>query len=122
MNPFLEPLFVQIDTSRHERRRRKRLFLSFPIEISGIDRDGRQFLERTKTEDISESGCRLQTKIPLETGTIVTIKLIAPPAVRSPEEIPVKFEIVWVAPENEGWTLGVRKVHQDKMWRVTFPE
>ena len=121
MEIYVKPLIVQIDPSEHERRRRKRLFLSFPIEISGIDKHGRKFVERTKTEDISEAGCRMNVKSPLRSGDFVDIKLVPPPAVRAEDGNSMRFQIVWVQPVDEGWTIGVQKVDKDKMWKVTFP-
>ena len=39
-----------------DRRKGKRVCLTFPIEVSGFDRSGRLFSERTVTQDISEAG------------------------------------------------------------------
>ena len=55
-----------------DRRKGKRLFLNYSVEIKGFDRAGRLFAARVKTEDISESGCRIQTPLHLEPGDVIT--------------------------------------------------
>lgn len=104
-----------------DRRKAKRLFLYFPIEISGVDREGQPFLERTKTEDISEIGCRLDTKTQVRCGDVMEIKLMAPPGTLFPEEAPHQFEVMWVKPTKAGWSVGARKIQDGKIWKVTFP-
>jgi len=121
METYIKPLVLEIATSPYERRRRKRLFLSFPVEISGVDKHGRKFMERTKTEDISDAGCRMHIKSPLRSGDFVDIQLVPPPAVRSADGNSMRFQIVWVQPENGGWAIGAKKVDKEKMWKVTFP-
>ena len=41
-----------------DRRKAKRLFLNFSVEISGVDEKGQPFTDRTKTDDISATGCQ----------------------------------------------------------------
>lgn len=78
-------------------------------------------MERTKTEDISETGCRLDTKVPVKCGDIVEIKLMAPPGTHLPEETPHQFEIMWVQPTKAGRSIGARKIRDGEIWKVTFP-
>ena len=104
-----------------DRRKAQRLFLFFPIVISGVDRNGRPFIERTKTDDISESGCRLVTSVPLNCGDLIDIKLKLPPGASFPEESPQQFEVMWVHPIKSGWTIGARNIHGKQVWKVSFP-
>jgi hypothetical protein len=104
-----------------DRRKAKRLFLFFPIEISGVDQDGRAFQEHTKTDDISDTGCRLVTSVRLNCGDRINIRLTPPPGTRFPEESPVQFEVMWIHPINSGWSIGVRNIHGGKIWKVSFP-
>jgi hypothetical protein len=104
-----------------DRRKGKRLFLNYSIEIRGFDRAGRLFAAHVRTEDISESGCRLRTPLRLEHGDVITVKLNVPPGSGLPEEQPRLFEIVWVNRDENGCTAGARKLQDGKLWRVTFP-
>lgn len=104
-----------------DRRKAKRLFLNFSVEISGVDRKGHRFVERTKTEDISDRGCRLFTTVPLTCGDLINIRLLIPEGTTLPEESAQQFEIMWVAPARTGWSIGARKVLGGKIWKVSFP-
>lgn len=103
-----------------DRRKGKRLSLNFPVEVSGFDRTGRMFCERTTTLDISEAGCRFQLQTPLEREDVVAIKLLSPRSNRHAAK-PTLFRIIWVAREAEGWAVGALKLQQDNPWHVTFP-
>jgi hypothetical protein len=104
-----------------DRRKAKRLFLFFPVEISGVDQNGQAFNEHTKTDDISDTGCRLVTSARLNCGDRIKIKLTPPPGTRLPEESPQEFEVMWVHPIKSGWSIGVRNIHGGKIWKVSFP-
>ena len=104
-----------------DRRKAKRLFLNFSVEISGVDEKGQPFTDRTKTDDISATGCRLVTAIPLKCGDLVDIRLTAPEGSRLPPEIAQQFEIMWVHPVKSGWSVGARKMQDGKIWKVSFP-
>jgi hypothetical protein len=104
-----------------DRRSGKRLRLNFSIEITGFDRSGRLFTERTRTEDISEIGCRFDLLTPVERGNVVAIKLLPPGKATLPEEKSLLFEIIWTVARTIGWTVGTRKLQGDKIWKVTFP-
>ena len=107
--------------STFDRRKAKRLFLNFPVEVSGKDRNGQPVVEKTKTDDISDQGCRLVTTIPVKRGDVVDIRPTNPPGESLPEESAQQFEIMWVHATNSGWSVGARKVHDGKIWKVSFP-
>ncbi len=107
---------------QQERRKGKRVPLTFPIEISGFDRTARLFSERTKTTDISEVGCRfLAKKTRLAPGDVVAIKLLSRGDEQSSASKPLLFQIIWVQRELEGWTVGALKLQPENIWHVTFP-
>jgi hypothetical protein len=110
-----------LNQASSDRRRGKRLFLNFSVEIAGFDEKGRSFVERTKTEDISEFGCRLNTSFHMKCGDQVQIKLIAPQGAKFPEEPAQQFEVMRVDKEKSGWSIGARKSTNEKLWKVTFP-
>jgi hypothetical protein len=105
----------------HDRRKGKRLFLNFSIEITGFDLKGNPFVERTRTEEISESGCCLSTRVPLKCGDLLDIKLASPGGEMSPEESAHQCEVLWVTEGKTGWSVGVRTLQREKIWKVSFP-
>jgi hypothetical protein len=111
-------LAIQVAT---DRRSGKRLRLNFSIEVTGLDRTGRFFTERTKTGDISKTGCRFDLRTPVKRGDVVAIKLLPPRKAKLPEERPLLFEIVWAVSRKTGWTVGTRKLQDDNIWKVIFP-
>ncbi len=104
-----------------ERRRGKRLNLAFSIQIKGLDRAGQAFEETSHTTDISESGCRFKTALPLERGDIVAIQLIQPGGTGLSEAEPQLFEIMWIARDTTGRTVGAQKREGKTLWAVSFP-
>jgi len=104
-----------------DRRSGKRVQLVFPIEVSGFDRTGRLFSEKTKTLDISETGCRFLLKTPLVGGDVIAIRSItktdSSPAVRKA----VLFQVMWASREENAWAVGALKLQAEKIWRVAFP-
>jgi len=110
-----------VDEISVDRRSGKRIRLNFSIEITGFDRTGRLFTERTRTQDISEIGCRFDLLTPVERGNVIAIKLLPPGEAALPEEKPLLFEIIWTVTRAIGWTVGARKLQDDKIWKVTFP-
>lgn len=106
---------------REERRKGKRVPLTFPIEVCGFDRAARMFSERTRTTDISEVGCRFRMKAELARGDVVAIKLVSRGNNHDSECKALLFRISWVRQDPDGWTVGALKLQQEKIWHVTFP-
>jgi len=104
-----------------DRRREKRIPLVFPIEVSGFDRNGRFFSERTITADVSEGGCRFQLKTEVERGSVVAIKLVSRHTNRLQPERPLLFKVSRVVEESNGWTLGAAKLQPESLWCIAFP-
>ena len=106
-----------------DRRKGKRLTLGFTIEVSGATRENRPFAERTRTSDVSESGCRFITDLPLVRGDIVSIRVVLPDGVGLfLEETACPFEIMWAEQSGKRWNVGARKLVASKPWKaITFP-
>ena len=104
-----------------DRRREKRIPLVFPIEVSGFDRRGRFFSERTVTADVSESGCRFQLETEVERGAVVAIKRVSRQANRLQPERPLLFKVARVTEESSGWILGASKLQPESLWCIAFP-
>jgi hypothetical protein len=104
-----------------DRRREKRIPLAFPVEVSGFDKRGRFFSERTVTVDVSESGCRFQLKTEVERGAVVAIKLVSRHTGQPQPDRPLLFKVARVAQESSGWTLGAAKIQPESLWCVACP-
>ncbi len=111
---------LSVEASR-DRRREKRIPLVFPIEVSGFDRYGRFFSERTVTADVSESGCRFPLKTEVERGAVVAIKLVSRHTNRTQPDRPLLFKVARVVEESKGWTLGAAKLQPESLWCIAFP-
>jgi hypothetical protein len=103
------------------KRREDRLSVSIPVEITGIDRVGHLFTERTLVENVTEVGCRFNTQTQLQCGEIVAVKPLEPGEKSMTREQLQLFEIVWVAHHKAGCTVGARKLEGEKLANVKFP-
>jgi hypothetical protein len=103
------------------RRKSKRVTISFPIEVSGFDEAGRMFRERAVTNDVSEHGCRFDLMRELKGGEVVAIQLGSRSGQRSDKSRPLLFEVAWVNPSVHGWTVGALKLQPDNLWHLVFP-
>lgn len=104
-----------------DRRKGRRAQLVFPIEVSGIDRTGRIFCQRTYTNNVSEKGCSFHLSQSLQRGDIVAIKLLYGPDPQSPKNKPLLFQICWIAQESHGWMAGALKLQPENFWPAVFP-
>ena len=103
------------------KRREDRLVVSIPVEITGIDRVGHLFTERTLVENVTEIGCRFNTQKQLQCGEIVAVKPLEPGKKSMTQEQLQLFEIVWAAHHKAGCTVGARKLQGQKLANVKFP-
>jgi hypothetical protein len=105
-----------------ERRRGKRVFLRFPVEVSGTNREGKPFSESTFTTDISATGCRVELNAIVESGDTVGIKLVGKFDPNPAASKPQMFQIAWRKRTDNIWTVGARKLTEGKFWHVEFPD
>ena len=103
------------------KRREDRLPVSIPVEITGIDRVGHLFTERTLVEDVTEIGCRFNTRTQMQCGEIVAVKPLEPGKKSMTREELQLFEIVWAAHHQAGCTVGARKLQGEKLANAKFP-
>lgn len=69
---------VQSAKEAAERRRSPRLRLQVPLFVRGIDAFGHEFLDLTKTLDISSTGARLACLRTLRNNELVSLTIPAP--------------------------------------------
>ena len=113
------------DLPRHsnlDRRREPRLSISFPIEVSGFDRNGKFFSERTTTDDISDHGCRFQLQAELDPTTVVAVKVLRPDGPLSEPTKLILYQIARVQKGADGSMIGAAKLQSENIWCVTFPD
>lgn len=107
-----------IDTLQ-DRRRDERRAVSLPIEVTGFANDGRFFAERTVTTGVSESGCSFQLRRGLERGGIVAIRLLPDGQIRTSENEPFLYQVVYSTRDKLGWTIGTAKLREKSIWSAT---
>ena len=73
-----------------ERRRSQRIHLQIPLFVRGVDAVGTEFLDLTKTLDISATGAYLATSRRMRTDQVLSLTIPAPPSPSSmfPAETP----------------------------------
>jgi hypothetical protein len=104
-----------------DRRREKRVNLTFSIAISTFSRNADLITERTRTLDISEYGCRFATNLPLERGNVVAITLLGPDEKTIAQEKLGRFEVMWTTEQPNVRIVGARQTEGDSLWDVSFP-
>jgi c-di-GMP-binding flagellar brake protein YcgR len=104
-----------------DRRREKRVNLTFSIAISTFSRDADLIAERTRTIDISENGCRFATRLPLERGNVLAIALVGLDEKTIAQEKSRRFEVMWTAEHSNVRIVGARQTDGDTLWNVSFP-
>lgn len=62
-----------------ERRRSSRIHLQIPVFVRGVDSAGAEFLDLTRTLDISATGALIATPRALNSGHLVNLTVPAPP-------------------------------------------
>ena len=97
-------------TSPSDRRKYKRVLLSFRIQVSGIDCTGHEFQERTVISDVSEYGCRFDLLRQILLDDVVKIEVVRLDGGLLDEREQLQFKVAWVDPSVRGWTIGASKL------------
>ena len=105
----------------NERRVDKRFLLHSPVEITGVDDSGLQFAERSRLEDVGDLGCRFSLRNAVPQGGIVGVKPLGPEGETCHDEYSRLFVIVWLKPEGDRFTLGVRCLRETNYPTSAFP-
>jgi hypothetical protein len=105
-----------------DRRRTRRVPLTFQIEVSGIDRNGTAFRERAITTNVNENGCRFDLVWQLFPGDLISISVISAHREGLKKDSPTVFQVVWVEPSDMGWSVGATTKNPRKIWHMAFPD
>jgi len=98
-----------------ERRPDKRLLLHSWVEITGVDESGLQFVERSRLEDVGDSGCRLSLRGAVRQGSVLGVKPLGPEGGNLPDEFPRLFVIIWIKHKGNHLTVGTRSLREDEL-------
>ncbi len=99
----------------NERRTDKRFLLHSWVEITGVDETGLQFTERSRLEDVGDSGFRLSMRGVVHEGSVLGIKPLGPEAENLQDEFPRLFVIIWVKRKRNRLTVGARSLREDEL-------
>jgi len=98
-------------------RREARFSIPFPIEVTGVTRNGQPFHEKTATVNVSEWGCGFISSVELRADDMILVRRILPEsqeAPRSPRQ--AFFQVVRVEPNEGGWLIGAWKMDTADVW------
>lgn len=107
---------------QEDRRKHKRVTLTFPVEVTGFDINRQLFCERTVTQDISASGCRFLLNRRIARGDVVAIRLLGCERENTQPGRPLLFNVIWVAHQDNAWVAGALMVQREKFWHMEFPD
>ncbi|MFZ0211446.1 MAG: PilZ domain-containing protein [Candidatus Acidiferrales bacterium] len=105
-----------------DRRSETRLPLAVSVEVSGFDLAGRFFSERTKTVDISESGCSFHLKNDIARGSIVGIRIKSEAEDGSALRRPLLYQVARSEHVQSDWIVGAAKLQPESIWLAFFPK
>jgi hypothetical protein len=107
-----------------ERRLEWRESQRVAVEVSGFDRRGRFFTERTSTLDVSDSGCSFLLDAEVDKNSAVSVRVIRRRNGLMLDDPPVLFRVVWtrlIYPGRPKWTVAGAKLQPVRLWTVGFP-
>jgi len=98
-----------------ERRESKRFLLHSWVKITGVDESGLQFAERSRLEDVGDSGCRVSLRGAVHQGSVLGVEPLGLEGEELPDEFPRLFVIIWVKRKGDRLTVGVRSLREDEL-------
>jgi len=99
----------------------RRILVQTPVEVAKTGGEGKPITERTFIEDVSDFGCRFSTRGPVQKGDTVAVKILGSNGKALPDEESRFYEIMWVAPNSHGFTVGARLHQGEKLASVMHP-
>jgi c-di-GMP-binding flagellar brake protein YcgR len=97
-----------VQSTSVERRREKRVQVHLPVEIRGTDRSGKQFDERTTSENLCRGGVAFTLSRELELGALLEINIPLPRASQQGEtDFATRGQVRHVYASETGRVFGV---------------
>ena len=106
---------------QHERRRCKRIPLTFDVELSGIGLNGVPYCDHAAASDVSDRGCQLHLAREVQPGDLLSIRVVWRKDAGVEQEAPFLYQAVWVESSAGGWIAGLAALEPGNPWRMTFP-
>ncbi len=101
------------------RSRENRIGLRFSIEISGFDRFGKYFSERSETTNVSKNGCKFRVHKEIKPDSVVAIRVVRSKDPKG-EAAPILFQVSRTEATRDGWSAGAAKLLDGDPWSVDF--
>jgi hypothetical protein len=98
-----------------ERRADQRFLLHTWVQIAGIDKSGLQFVERSRLEDIGDSGCRFSLQGAVHEGSVIGVIPLGRDGEILPDEFPRLFVVIWLKRKGKCVTVGARSLREDEL-------
>jgi hypothetical protein len=98
-----------------DRRADKRFLLHSPVEITGVDESGIQFVEQSRLEDAGDLGCRFSLRNAVRQGSILGVEPLGPEGEDLEDEYSRLFVIIWMEPNGDRLTIGARCLLEDEL-------
>jgi hypothetical protein len=98
-----------------ERRADKRFLLHTWVQITGIDKSGRQFMERSRLEDIGDNGCRFSLQGAVHEGSIIGVMPLGQDGESLVDEFRRLFVVIWIKRKGKCVTVGARSLREDEL-------
>jgi hypothetical protein len=83
-----------------------RLPLTFPIEVSGLDRSGHFFTEQSSCSDVGEASCAFRLHADLEEDAVVAIRSFHWQNHNVLDSRPVLFQLARIEKDGEEWIVA----------------
>ena len=107
---------------QNERRRGKRIPLSFHVEVSGIGCNGVPYCDHAAASDVSERGCQVHLTREVRPGDLLTIRVVRKKDAGADQEAPFLYQTIWVESSDGGWVAGLAALEPGNPWRINFPQ
>jgi hypothetical protein len=105
-----------------DRRKCKRVALSYPIRVSGLDYAGHMFSDLSVTTDVSQQGCRFDLLREVTLGSILSIQIVNRDTGNPHSSRASQFKVAWISPSLNGWSVGALILNPGNMWHMAFPK
>lgn len=106
---------------RDDRRADPRLLMHTRVQISGIDKGGLQFTERSSLEDAGDAGCRFSLRNTVPGGAIVGVEPLGSDGEKLSDEYSRLFVVIWVKWRGDRWMVGMRCLTEDELSGAGLP-
>ena len=117
----IQPANEMPEERPQDRRRSKRIPMSFHIEVSGIDCNGQLFRDQVATLDVSDGGCQFELAREIEVKTPISIQVLDRDGAPATGSKPLLFEVVRVEIGKAGRVVGAMQLQAANIWHMTFP-